>query len=263
MVMELELSNMDEVIIPPIDSKSDLQQEEKEPWPVQVDPEEVEASPSSTDSIHIEMPDITPGTMFTTTLVKTEHGLGFNIIGGTDSQHLPGNNCIFISMIKPDGAAAKDLRIREGDRIVSMNGIELDELRHDEVVTEFQKISVGGEARLLIEAQADLKLVSEAHLRPQTLSDETPGGDSQPSTSQQGLLANIDEKRRKIDVISILSRNQNNLSPDDVPKTPRKPFSVIDPRNNSLFTELLYVSIGLGVIAVGSFAFYRWWNRGK
>lgn len=56
---------------------------------------------------------------------KLLSGLGFNIVGGTDSQHLPGNNWIFVSQIKPNGPAARDQRIREGDRIVSVSKLDV------------------------------------------------------------------------------------------------------------------------------------------
>lgn len=41
-------------------------------------------------------------------------------MGGTDSQHLPGDTGIFITKIKPEGSAQHDGRLREGDRIVSV-----------------------------------------------------------------------------------------------------------------------------------------------
>ncbi|KAK6020459.1 hypothetical protein OSTOST_13887 [Ostertagia ostertagi] len=44
---------------------------------------------------------------------------------------------------------------------------------------------------------------------------------------------------------------------DDVPRTPKRPMSYLDPRNPSLVTEVLYVSIGLAVISLGVFVVYR------
>lgn len=44
---------------------------------------------------------------------------------------------------------------------------------------------------------------------------------------------------------------------DDVPRTPKRPLSYLDPRNPSLVTEVLYVSIGLAVISLGAFMLYR------
>ncbi|EPB75391.1 hypothetical protein ANCCEY_05500 [Ancylostoma ceylanicum] len=44
---------------------------------------------------------------------------------------------------------------------------------------------------------------------------------------------------------------------DDVPRTPKRPMSYLDPRNPSLVTEALYVSIGLAVISLGVYIGYR------
>ena len=48
-------------------------------------------------------------------------GLGFNIRGGTDMQHVKGNNGIFVTKIRDKGAAAEDGQLREGDQIVEVN----------------------------------------------------------------------------------------------------------------------------------------------
>ena len=40
---------------------------------------------------------------------------------------------IFIVKIHRDGAAFKDGRLRVGDKILSLNGVALDGLRHEEV----------------------------------------------------------------------------------------------------------------------------------
>lgn len=40
-------------------------------------------------------------------------GFGFNVVGGSDSQHLPGDSGIFVSLIKEDGVAARDGRLHE------------------------------------------------------------------------------------------------------------------------------------------------------
>ncbi|KHJ92333.1 hypothetical protein OESDEN_07782, partial [Oesophagostomum dentatum] len=44
---------------------------------------------------------------------------------------------------------------------------------------------------------------------------------------------------------------------DDVPRTPKRPMSYFDPRNPSIVTEVLYVSIGLAVISLGVYVGYR------
>ncbi|NXR11062.1 SYJ2B protein, partial [Semnornis frantzii] len=65
-------------------------------------------------------------------------GLGFNIVGGTDQQYVPSDSSIYVSRIKKDGAAYLDGRLREGDKIVAVNGKELKDLRHKEAVELFR-----------------------------------------------------------------------------------------------------------------------------
>ena len=47
-------------------------------------------------------------------------GFGFNIVGGTDSQHLPGEDGIFISHIKPGGSADVSGKLLPGDEIIAV-----------------------------------------------------------------------------------------------------------------------------------------------
>jgi hypothetical protein len=47
-------------------------------------------------------------------------GLGFNIIGGKGSEHIPGDCGVFVSKIKENGAAHNDGRLKAGDRILSV-----------------------------------------------------------------------------------------------------------------------------------------------
>ena len=47
-------------------------------------------------------------------------GLGFNIQGGTDSPYLREDEGIFVVKIREKGAAAKDGRLKEGDKILEV-----------------------------------------------------------------------------------------------------------------------------------------------
>ncbi len=49
-------------------------------------------------------------------------GLGFNIKGGVDNPQIPGDSGIFVAKIREHGAAAKDKRLQEGDKIVEVRG---------------------------------------------------------------------------------------------------------------------------------------------
>ena len=47
-------------------------------------------------------------------------GLGFNIKGGMDIPHIPGDPGIFVAKIRDTGAAAEDGRLKEGDKIIEV-----------------------------------------------------------------------------------------------------------------------------------------------
>ena len=47
-------------------------------------------------------------------------GLGFNIRGGIDIPHINGDTGIFVTKIRENGAAFKDGRLKEGDKILEV-----------------------------------------------------------------------------------------------------------------------------------------------
>ncbi|KAK8394979.1 hypothetical protein O3P69_006032 [Scylla paramamosain] len=71
-----------------------------------------------------------------TTLMRDHNGLGFSIAGGRGAaQFKDGSDAIYISRITEGGAAAKDGKLRVGDRVISINGVDLDGARHDQAVS--------------------------------------------------------------------------------------------------------------------------------
>lgn len=71
-------------------------------------------------------------------LTRGPSGLGFNIVGGTDQQHVSNDSGIYVSSIKKNGAAARDGRLQEGDKILSVNGHDLKNLLHQDAVNLFR-----------------------------------------------------------------------------------------------------------------------------
>jgi len=116
-------------------------------------------------------------------LHKTSGGLGFNIVGGSDSQHIPGDSGIFVSKVKFDGAAHRDGRLKEGDRILLVNGIDLSDKRHQEAVAVLR--SVTDIARLRLEVDADRNL-QKANAKPTSRSSQFVH--FAPEISQQSTL---------------------------------------------------------------------------
>jgi C-terminal processing protease CtpA/Prc len=72
-------------------------------------------------------------------LEKGGRGLGFNIRGGTDNRFLRDDPGIFVTTIKPDGAAAKDGRLQRGDKILEINGEDVRNVKHFEAVQLFHR----------------------------------------------------------------------------------------------------------------------------
>lgn len=92
-------------------------------------------------------------------LHRDENGLGFNIIGGTDQQHMAGHSDIFISRIRPGTPAAADGRLHQGDIIVAVNGIDISAVKHEEAIRIFQ--SVGPLCQLLVEQNGEKRILME------------------------------------------------------------------------------------------------------
>ncbi|XP_057277345.1 synaptojanin-2-binding protein [Pezoporus wallicus] len=88
-------------------------------------------------------------------LTRRSSGLGFNIVGGTDQQYISNDSSIYVSRIKKDGAAYLDGRLQEGDKILSVNGRDLKDLRHKDAVELFRN------------AGCDVSLKIQRRLQPQ------------------------------------------------------------------------------------------------
>ncbi|XP_042319596.1 LOW QUALITY PROTEIN: protein scribble homolog [Sceloporus undulatus] len=112
--------------------------------------------------------DGTPPTeRLSTCLMRNERGLGFSIAGGKGSTpYRPGDMGIFISRIAEGGAAHRDGTLRVGDRVLSINGVDMSEARHDQAVA------------LLTAASPTIALLveREAAAAPPTERDPAPPG---------------------------------------------------------------------------------------
>ena len=72
------------------------------------------------------------GTPHTIELKRGEHGLGFSIVGGFGSPH--GDMPIYVKTVFETGAAADHGGLKRGDQILSVNGLNLEGLSHQEAV---------------------------------------------------------------------------------------------------------------------------------
>ncbi|KAK7103894.1 synaptojanin-2-binding protein-like [Littorina saxatilis] len=99
-------------------------------------------------------------------LERGDSGLGFNIRGGTDIPHVPGDSGIFVTRLKEDGAAFKDGRLKEGDKILEVNGKNIERVTHNEAVQIF--ITAGNTVRMKVQHGAYNELMKN-------LSSSRPG----------------------------------------------------------------------------------------
>ncbi|CAA97330.2 Mitochondrial scaffolding protein 1 [Caenorhabditis elegans] len=210
---------------------------------------------------------------------KTSKGFGFNIVGGTDNPHFVGDIGIYVSSVNSESKSYGV--VRTGDKILSFDGIDMTYKTHDEAVEVFRSVKIGHVAKMLIDReylhlQEDRTQTPTAsvsitpQVTPQTRSTQnntdTPKSmshsESKSRLTSHGLSAVIERIRGKVyeeeDAQSVTSYAPSTHSIiDDVPRTPRKPLSLLDPRNNSWLTEALYVSIGLGALTISGYLAYR------
>ncbi|XP_075250502.1 synaptojanin-2-binding protein-like [Convolutriloba macropyga] len=96
----------------------------------------------------------------TIVLDKGQKGLGFHIRGGYDNQHIPGDTGIFVTRLKEGAAAHTDGRLKEGDRILEIDGISVRNVTHNEAVSLF--LRTGPSCQLLVEPDAERKALTKA-----------------------------------------------------------------------------------------------------
>lgn len=117
-----------------------------------------------TDTMSLNLP------VNTLTLERGDTGLGFNIRGGTDIPHVPGDCGIFVTRLKEEGAAFKDGRLKEGDKILEVNGKNIENVTHNEAVQIF--ITAGN----IVEMKVQHGAYGELMKRLRSSQDDTGSG---------------------------------------------------------------------------------------
>ncbi|XP_035709435.1 partitioning defective 3 homolog isoform X3 [Folsomia candida] len=96
------------------------------------------------------------GRKYEVDLQKGPQGLGFSI---TTRDNPAGGNCpIYIKNILPHGAAIDDGRLRPGDRLLEVNGIEITGKTQTEAVSILKNIPLGGIVKLIVSRQERIDL---------------------------------------------------------------------------------------------------------
>ncbi|KAJ3594503.1 hypothetical protein NHX12_003810, partial [Muraenolepis orangiensis] len=108
------------------------------------------------------------GRRLTILLKKGPEGLGFSIT----SRDVPvgGSAPIYVKNILPRGAAIQDGRLKAGDRLLEVSGLDLNGRSQEEVVSLLRATPMGGAVKLLVLRQEDSFLPRDTTASPQTQS---------------------------------------------------------------------------------------------
>ena len=101
------------------------------------------------------------------TLSRGQTGLGFEIKGGTDNKVYEEDPGIFVATLKENGAAFTDGRLKPGDKIIAVNGVDVQMMKHEEAIDVF--INAGDSVTLRVQHGAEAFVFNKLVLR------KTPG----------------------------------------------------------------------------------------
>ncbi|XP_015111709.1 protein lap4 isoform X2 [Diachasma alloeum] len=157
-----------------------------------------------------------------TTLIRDQNGLGFSIAGGKGSQPAKDNtDAIFISRITDGGVAQKDGKLLVGDKVISINGVEMSGARHEQAVAMLTGLERF--VRLVVEREIPFSQANPAlQLTPSEKSPRLIGG-PKPYTglySANSYMANrpgYTGYRRSMDADKALSPSPTSNTPPPAP----------------------------------------------
>ncbi|XP_078794590.1 protein scribble homolog isoform X31 [Oryzias latipes] len=126
---------------------------------------------------------------FSTCLIRNDKGLGFSIAGGKGSTpYRTGDMGIYISRIAEGGAAHRDSTLRVGDRVISINGVDMTEARHDQAVALLTGTSPT--ITLLVERDPNAPAGSPGQNRARSHSPPPPEPSDSPDQEEDGFQGN-------------------------------------------------------------------------
>ncbi|CAK9795349.1 Protein scribble homolog [Anthophora quadrimaculata] len=153
-----------------------------------------------------------------TTLIRDQNGLGFSIAGGEGSPPFKDNSdAIYISRITDGGVAQKDGKLLVGDKVISINGVEMRGAKHEQAVS----LLTGLERFVRLVVERDIPLSQANAATVVTPSEKSPRviGAPRPYTGLYNANSYIANRpgytgyRRSIDA-------DRTLSPSPTSKTP-------------------------------------------
>ncbi|XP_015597928.1 protein lap4 isoform X3 [Cephus cinctus] len=170
-----------------------------------------------------------------TTLIRDQNGLGFSIAGGKSSPPFKDNtDAIFISRITDGGVAQKDGKLLVGDKVISINGVEMTGAKHEQAVAMLTGLERF--VRLVVEREIPLSQANPATMTTTTPSEKSPRviGAPRPYTglySANSYMANrpgYAGYRRSLDADRALSSSPTSKTP---PPTKTEPVNGLPKMN--------------------------------
>uniref|UniRef100_A0A8C4F8U8 Protein scribble homolog n=1 Tax=Dicentrarchus labrax TaxID=13489 RepID=A0A8C4F8U8_DICLA len=141
---------------------------------------------SSGVAFNLETTQSGPQQRLSTCLMRNDKGLGFSIAGGKGSTpYRTGDTGIYISRIAEGGAAHRDSTLRVGDRVISINGVDMTEARHDQAVALLTGTSPT--IALLVERDPNAPGGSPGQSRARAHSPPPPEPSDSPDQEEEGL----------------------------------------------------------------------------
>ncbi|XP_031705686.1 protein scribble homolog isoform X4 [Anarrhichthys ocellatus] len=123
---------------------------------------------------------------FSTCLIRNDKGLGFSIAGGKGSTAFRTTDTgIYISRIAEGGAAHREGTLHVGDRVMSINGVDMTEARHDQAVALLTGTSPT--ISLLVERDPNAPGGSPGQSRARAHSPPPPEPSDSPDQEEDGL----------------------------------------------------------------------------
>ncbi|XP_039646363.1 protein scribble homolog isoform X8 [Perca fluviatilis] len=127
-----------------------------------------------------------PQQRLSTCLIRNDKGLGFSIAGGKGSTpYRTADTAIYISRIAEGGAAHRDSTLHVGDRVISINGVDMTEARHDQAVALLTGTSPT--ISLLVERDLNAPGGSPGQSRARAHSPPPPEPSDSPDQEEDGL----------------------------------------------------------------------------
>ncbi|XP_032359907.1 protein scribble homolog isoform X13 [Etheostoma spectabile] len=139
-----------------------------------------------------------PQQRLSTCLIRNDKGLGFSIAGGKGSTpYRTADTAIYISRIAEGGAAHRDSTLHVGDRVISINGVDMTEARHDQAVALLTGTSPT--ISLLVERDLNAPGGSPGQSRARAHSPPPPEPSDSPDQEEDGLTLHGNNQSRMED----------------------------------------------------------------